>query len=148
VISWSEMGKEEPICALGTLMYFIEYGEKYSAMPEFFDPAFKRKFESIMKTLKAPSKKGSRCDYTLYQAKRAGRNAVVVFGQAETAATLCKQRLCWLSIHGAGYFFFDFPFWISCVSCSRSLSPFPFWLPSFFLSTLGSPFACVFFPCS
>ena len=85
VISWSEMGKEEPICALGTLMYFIEYGEKYSAMPEFFDPAFKRKFESIMKTLKAPSKKGSRCDYTLYQAKRAGRNAVVVFGQIETS---------------------------------------------------------------
>ena len=36
VISWSEMGKEELICALGTLMDFIEYGEKYSAMPEFF----------------------------------------------------------------------------------------------------------------
>ena len=60
VISWSKMGKEELICALGTLMDLIEYGDKYRAMPEFFDPAFKREFETIMKTLKAPSKKGTR----------------------------------------------------------------------------------------
>ena len=66
VISWSEMGKEELISALGTLMDFIEYGEKYSAMPEFFDLDFKRKFESIMKTLKAPSRKGARYRTTRY----------------------------------------------------------------------------------
>ena len=60
VISWSEMGKEELICALGTLMDLIEYGDKYSAIPEFVDPEFKRQFESIMKALKAPSKKGAR----------------------------------------------------------------------------------------
>jgi hypothetical protein len=59
VISWSKMGKEERICALGTLMDLIEYGDKYSAMPEFVDPPFKREFQTIMKTLKAPSKKGT-----------------------------------------------------------------------------------------
>lgn len=66
VISWSEMGKKELICALGTLKDFIEYGEKYSAMPEFFDPAFKRKFESFMTTLKAPSKNRVRHRITRY----------------------------------------------------------------------------------
>jgi hypothetical protein len=60
VISWSKMGKEELICALGTLMDLIEYGNKYSAMPEFVDPAFRREFQTIMKMLKAPSKKGAR----------------------------------------------------------------------------------------
>jgi len=60
VISWSKMGKEELICALGTFMDLIEYGDKYRDMPEFFDPAFKREFETIMKMLKAPSKKGTR----------------------------------------------------------------------------------------
>ena len=60
VISWSKMGKEELICALGTLMDLIEYGDKYRAMPRFVDPAFKREFQTIMKTLKAPSKKGRR----------------------------------------------------------------------------------------
>jgi len=60
VISWSEMGKEELICALGTLMDLIEYGDKYRAMPRFVDPAFKREFQTIMKTFKAPSKKGAR----------------------------------------------------------------------------------------
>jgi len=57
VISWSKMGKEELICALGTLLDLIEYGDKYSAMPEFVDPAFKREFDTIMKMLKEPSKK-------------------------------------------------------------------------------------------
>ncbi len=60
VISWSNMGKEELFCALGTLMDLIEYGEKYGAMPRFVDPAFKREFQTIMKTFKAPSKKGTR----------------------------------------------------------------------------------------
>ena len=60
MISWSEMGKKELVCALGTLMDVIEYGDKYSEMPEFADSAFKKDFESIMKALKAPSKKGAR----------------------------------------------------------------------------------------
>jgi len=60
VISWSKMGKEELICALGTLMDLIEYGDKYRAMPRFVDPEFERKFESIMKELKKPAKKGAR----------------------------------------------------------------------------------------
>ena len=60
VISWSEMGKEELICALGTQMDYVEYGEKYSAMLEFVDPAFKREFQTIMKTLKVPSKNRTR----------------------------------------------------------------------------------------
>ena len=38
----------------------IEYGDKYSAMSEFVDPAFNREFQTIMKTLKAQSKKGPR----------------------------------------------------------------------------------------
>ncbi len=67
VISWSKMGKEELICALGTLMDLIEYGDKYSAMPEFVDPAFKREFQTIMKTLKAPSKKGTRVHKGLHK---------------------------------------------------------------------------------
>jgi hypothetical protein len=70
VISWSKMGKEELICALGTLMDLIEYGDKYSAMPEFVDPEFKREFESITKTLKAPSKKGARHRITSCQKRR------------------------------------------------------------------------------
>ena len=41
-------------------MDLIEYGDKYSAMPEFVDPAFNREFQTIMKTLKAQSKKGTR----------------------------------------------------------------------------------------
>jgi len=60
LISWSNMGKQELFCALGTLMDLIEYGEKYRAMPRFVDPAFKREFQTIMKTLKAPSKKLTR----------------------------------------------------------------------------------------
>ena len=58
VISWSSMGKEELVCALGTLIDLIEYGDKYRAMPRFVDPEFKRQFESIMKELKRPVKKG------------------------------------------------------------------------------------------
>ena len=67
-ISWSKMGKEELTCALGTLMDLIEYGEKYRAMPRFVDPAFKREFQTIMKTLKPPSKKRTRLQKEL-QAK-------------------------------------------------------------------------------
>jgi hypothetical protein len=57
VISWSEMGKEELICALGTLIDLIEYGDKYRTMPRYIDPEFERQFESIMKELKRPPKK-------------------------------------------------------------------------------------------
>lgn len=57
VISWTKMGKEELICALGTLMDLIEYADKYSSMPKFVDPEFERYFESIMKELKKPGKK-------------------------------------------------------------------------------------------
>jgi hypothetical protein len=60
VISWSRMGKQELICALGMLMDLLEYGDKYRIMPKFVDPAFKREFQTIMKTLKAPSKKRTR----------------------------------------------------------------------------------------
>lgn len=60
MISWSNMGKQELFCALGPLINFIEYGEKYPAMPRFVDPAFKREFQTIMKTLKPPSKKRTR----------------------------------------------------------------------------------------
>jgi hypothetical protein len=60
VISWSKMGKQELFCALGTLMDLIEYGDKYREMPLVIDPAFKREFQSIMKTFKAPSKKRTR----------------------------------------------------------------------------------------
>ena len=61
LISWSKMGKEEVLCALGTLIDLIEYGDKYKGMPKFADPAFKREFESIMKSFKAqPQKKGRR----------------------------------------------------------------------------------------
>jgi hypothetical protein len=59
-ISWSKMGKEELICALGVLIDLIEYGEKYSAMPRFVDPEFERQFESIMKELRKPAKKAAR----------------------------------------------------------------------------------------
>jgi len=59
-ISWSQMGKEELVCALGTLIDLIEYGEKYSAMPRFVDPEFGRQFESIMKELTRAAKKGAR----------------------------------------------------------------------------------------
>jgi len=62
VISWSKMGKEELICALGTLMDLIEYGDKYREMPRFVDPGFNREFQTIMKTLKSPSKKGKRLE--------------------------------------------------------------------------------------
>jgi uncharacterized protein YecT (DUF1311 family) len=41
-------------------MDYFEYVEKYSAMPEFFDPEFKREFQTIMKTLKVPSKNRTR----------------------------------------------------------------------------------------
>jgi hypothetical protein len=54
------MGKKELFCALGTLMDLIEYGEKYQAMPSCVDLAFQREFESIMKSLKAPSEKQAR----------------------------------------------------------------------------------------
>jgi hypothetical protein len=60
VISWSNMGKQELFCALGTLRDLIEYGDKYRQMTQFVDPAFKREFQTIMKTLKAPSKKRTR----------------------------------------------------------------------------------------
>jgi hypothetical protein len=60
VISWSKMGKQELFCALGTLMDLIEYGDKYREMPLFVDPAFKRQFQTIMKTFRAPSKKRTR----------------------------------------------------------------------------------------
>jgi len=60
LVSWSKMGKEEIFCALGTLMDLIEYGDKYKAMPKFADPAFKREFESIMKSFKAQTKKKGR----------------------------------------------------------------------------------------
>jgi hypothetical protein len=60
VVSWSKMGKQELFCALGTLMDLIEYGDKYREMPMFVDPAFKREFQTIMKTFRAPSKKRTR----------------------------------------------------------------------------------------
>jgi len=60
IISWSKMGKEELICALGVLIDLIEYGEKYSAIPRFVDPEFERQFESIMKELRKPAKKAAR----------------------------------------------------------------------------------------
>ena len=56
VISWSKMGKEELVCALGTLIDLIEYGEKFRTMPRFVDPEFERQFASIMKQLRRPTK--------------------------------------------------------------------------------------------
>jgi len=35
VISWSKTGKEELICALGTVMDLIEYGDKYVSPREW-----------------------------------------------------------------------------------------------------------------
>ena len=60
IVSWSQMGKEELVCALGTLIDLIEYGDKYTTMPRFVDPEFQRQFESIMKQLRRPKKKGVR----------------------------------------------------------------------------------------
>ena len=60
VISWSRMGKEELVCALGTLIDLIEYGDKYRVMPRFVDPEFEHQFESIMNELKKPAKKEKR----------------------------------------------------------------------------------------
>ena len=67
VVSWTRMGKEELFCALATLMDLIEYGDKYREMPLFVDPAFKRQFQTIMKTFRAPSKKRT----TLHKEPRA-----------------------------------------------------------------------------
>jgi hypothetical protein len=54
------MGKQELVCALGTLMDLVEYGDKYRDMPSFVDPTFKREFEAIMQTLKRPLRTGAR----------------------------------------------------------------------------------------
>jgi hypothetical protein len=66
-VSRSKMGKQKLICALGTLMDLIEYGHKYCEMLNFADPAFKREFQSIMETFKAPSKKRARLHKELFQ---------------------------------------------------------------------------------